>query len=152
MGKFATYSLQDVQCTMAYNKNVSCVLSNGGGQISLSRSGDLSSHTTTATGNVTINKMRSVAGSVTIEVPQNSDEDRFLREWIEWVKKEPSTSFAETQIDIWDPLFPGGKGNGRMYTCKGVTPTKEPDLQYGQTSASRQYTMLTAEIVEDYKA
>lgn len=151
MGKFATYSLQDVQCNIDYN-GLHCTLSNGGGQISLSRSGDLSSHTTTATGNVTVNKIRSVAGTINIEVPQNSEEDRFLREWIEWVKSTTSSAFADTKIEIFDPLFPGGQGHGRLYTCSGVTPTKEPDVQYGQTSASRQYTMLAAEIVETYRA
>ena len=85
MPKTTVYSLADVR-TVLYHQNVGqYVLSNEGvGKISITYSGDLSSHTATADGYVVVNRLRSSHGIITLEVPQNSSADEFLRRWAKY--------------------------------------------------------------------
>jgi hypothetical protein len=53
----------------------------GMGKIVVSAAGDLTSHTTTADGYIVVNKLKTTNGTITLEVPQNSVGDDFLRRW-----------------------------------------------------------------------
>ncbi len=52
----------------------------------ISSAGDLTSHTATADGYVVVNKLKSINGTITLELPQNSLGDWFLRRWANWQK------------------------------------------------------------------
>lgn len=142
---FSYYSLMDVVATLNHPDVGKCVLSNAGsGQITISAAGDLFSNTKTATGHVTINRMRSEDGTAQLEIPMNSDADIFMRKWVKFMKN-PKTATKRTVLStltIFDPV-----GN-RTITLNGVVPQKEPDEGYQQTAGNRTYPILYAEKVE----
>ena len=143
MEKYSVYSLADVVVTINNDNVGQCVISDeGGGRIVIARSGDLSSHTTTATGYVVVNKLRSVAGSVSMELPQNSPADAYMRKLIKWLVNAATDQFATTKMTVNDPA------GGKVITLVGVTPQKWPDENYDQTSSTRNYTLLAAEVSE----
>ena len=95
MDKYSVYSLADVVMTMNNPDVGMCVVSDeGGGRIVISRTGDLSSHTTTATGYVVVNKLRSTAGTIAMELPQNSPADAYMRKLIKHLTTSPTAKFA----------------------------------------------------------
>ena len=144
MAKFTVYSFTDVRVVI-YHPNVGqSVLSNQGlGRGSIARSGDLSSHTATADGYVVVNRLRSENGTVTLEVPQNSSADEYLRKWARYLKNVGATAkFGKTTLNIVDQA---GKFT---ISCEGVTPQKIPDRTYDQTSSNLSWTLLAASITE----
>ncbi len=141
--KTTVYSLADVRAVL-YHQNVGqCVLSSQGlGKISVSFAGDLSSHTATADGYVVVNRLRSSHGTVTLEVPQNSSADEFLRKWARYLKSAETYLFALSALNIVDAA-----GNYSI-CCEGVTPQKIPDRAYDQTSGNVSWVLLAARITE----
>jgi len=138
------YSLAETKSVL-YHPNVgTCNLHQcGTGKIVISASGDLSSHTTTAEGYVVINKLKSENGMITIEVPQNSMGDVFLRKWIKYVRTSKKVErFALATLTITD------NAGGFTILCTGVTPQKAPDRTYDRSSTNLTYTLLAASITE----
>ena len=123
MAKTTVYSLADVKVVL-YHQNVGqCVLSSQGiGKISISFSGDISSHIATADGYVVVNRLKNNHGMITIEVPQNSSADEFLRKWAKYLKSTESYLFAISALNIVDSM-----GGFTIY-CEGVTPQKIPPM------------------------
>lgn len=143
MEKYSVYSLADVIVTINNPQVGQCVISEeGGGRVVVSRSGDLSNHTVTATGYVVINKLRSVNGTIAFELPQNSPADAYLRKLIKYLTSSATDKFATTKLTINDPA------GGKIITSTGLTPQKWPDENYDQTSSTRNYTWLAADISE----
>ena len=143
MSKTTVYSLADVRAVMYHQDVGQCVLSaQGMGKISVTSSGDLSSHTATADGYVVVNRLRANHGIITLEVPQNSSADEFLRRWARYLKNAQSYLFALTALNIVDQM-----GGFTIY-CEGVTPQKIPDRVYDQTSGNVSWTLLAASISE----
>ena len=143
MPKTTVYSLADVKVVMYHQDVGQCVLSSEGmGKISVSLSGDLSSHTATADGYVVINRLKSSHGMITVEVPQNSSADEFLRKWSRFLKNTESYLFALTALNIVDSM-----GRFTIY-CEGVTPQKIPDRTYDATSGMVSWVLLAAVIKE----
>lgn len=142
MAQPAVYSLAEVVTTLTYGEsNLTCVLSeNGGGRISIAYAGDLASHTTTATGYVVINKLRSTSGTCNLEVPVNSAADLFLRNWVKYIKSCSNSQFANATLVLVDRMA------NRTTTLYNVIPQKEPDEAYDQTSGNRQYNLLFADM------
>ena len=143
MQNFSVYSLADVTVIID-NPNVGrCVISKeGGGRLTINHTGDLSSHTTTATGYVVVNKLHSVAGSTSLEMPQNSPSDKYLRKLIKFLKTAPTDQFALTNMTVNDPA------GEKVITMTGLTPQRWPDENYDQVSSNRGYVFLAAEIAE----
>ena len=141
--KTTVYSLADVRTVMYHQDVGQCVLSSQGlGKIAVSWAGDLSSHTATADGYVVVNKLRSSHGVITLEVPQNSAADEYLRKWAKYLKNSETWRFALTALNIVDAT-----GNLTLY-CEGVTPQKIPDRTYDQTAGMVSWTLLAARIAE----
>ena len=139
MPKTTVYSLADVKVVMYHQDVGQCVLSSEGmGKISVSMSGDLSSHTATADGYVVVNRLKSSHGMITVEVPQNSSADEFLRKWSRFLKNTESYLFALTALNIVDSM-----GRFTIY-CEGVTPQKIPDRTYDATSGMVSWVLLAA--------
>ena len=144
MPKYTVYSFADVRVVM-YHPNVGqSVLSEKGlGKIGISRSGDLSSHTATADGYVIVNRLRSSNGQVTLEVPQNSSADEYLRKWSRYLKNTGnSAKFAQTTLTLTD------QAGGFTISCEGVTPQKIPDRTYDTASTNLTWTLLAADVTE----
>jgi hypothetical protein len=143
MAKTTVYSLADVRTVMYHQDVGQCVLSSQGvGKISVTYAGDLSSHTATADGFVVVNRLRNSHGIVTIEVPQNSSADEYLRRWSRYLRNTQSYLFALTALNIVDQM-----GGFTIY-CEGVTPQKIPDRTYDQTAGNVSWVLLAASITE----
>ena len=144
MAKFTVYSLADVNTVMYHPKVGQSVLSSQGlGKIGISFSGDMSSHTATADGYVVVNRLRTSNGVITLEVPQNSSADEYLRKWARYLKNVKETAqFAKTTLNIVDHA-----GNLTI-ACEGVTPQRVPDRTYDQASSSLTWTLLAASITQ----
>ena len=138
---FSVYSLADVITTFNHpdvGKNI--LSSTGGGRITISYAGDMGSNTVTATGYVVVNKLVAKNGSCSLEIPMNSDADKFLRKWIKYLKTAPTKKFALATLTVNDTAA------GRILSMTGVVPQKEPDEGYDQQSGNRQYNLLFAEM------
>ena len=144
MAKTTVYSLADVKVVL-YHQNVGqCVLSSQGiGKISISFSGDISSHTATADGYVVVNRLKTTNGTVQIEVPQNSLGDDFLRRWAKWARSTGSPNrIALGTLTITDNV------SGFKTVCTGVSLQKAADRTYDRTAGNVTYTLLAATITE----
>ena len=73
---YNVYSFPDVKAVLNHADVGQCNLHQSGmGKITVSSSGDLASHTTTADGYVIVNRLKTTNGTITIEVPQGSVAD-----------------------------------------------------------------------------
>ena len=111
----------------------------GRGKMVVSYTGDMAAHTMTADGSVIINRLKAENGIVTLEVPQNSIADEFLRKWCDYLAntKRPEF-FTLTTLTITD------NAGGFTILCTGVTPQKRPDRTFDRTSTNLTYSLLCA--------
>ena len=88
----------------------------GTGKIVVSAAGDLTSHKTTADGYIVVNKLKTTNGAITLEVPQNSVGDGFLRRWARWARSTASPNrIALGTLTIYDAVA------GFTVVCTGVS-------------------------------
>ena len=140
---YNVYSLPDVKSVL-YHPDVGTANLHlcGIGKITIAAAGDLSSHTSTADGYVVVNRLKNNHGTITIEVPQNSSSDEYLRKWAKYLKNADSYLFALTALNIVDSM-----GRFTIY-CENVTPQKIPDRVYDATSGMVSWVLLAAVIKE----
>ena len=113
------------------------------GKITVSSAGDLTSHTATADGYVVVNKLKTTNGTITLELPQNSLGDGFLRRWARWQKNSQDPSrIALGTLTIQDAA------GGFTVVCTGVTLQKVPDRVFDRTATNLVYTLLATTISE----
>jgi hypothetical protein len=113
------------------------------GKIVVSAAGDLTSHTTTADGYVVVNRLRTTSGTITLEVPQNSAADAFLRRWAKWARSTANANrIALGTLTISDDV------SGFRTTCTGGSLQKVPDRTFDRTGTNLTYTLLAATITE----
>ena len=141
---YSVYSLPDTRAVLSHPDVGTANLHQcGHGKLTVSRSGDLTSHTTTADGYVVVNKLKSTNGVITLEIPQNSLGDWFLRRWANWQKNsQESARVALGTLTIQDTA------GGFSIVCTGVTLQKIPDRIYDRTSSNLVYTLLATTITE----
>ena len=141
---YNVYSLPDVK-TVLYHPDVGTANLHlcGTGKITVSSAGDLSSHTATADGYVVVNRLKSTHGTITIEVPQGSLGDDFLRRWAKWAKATASPNrIVLGTLTITDTV------SGFVTSCTGVSLQKVPDRVYDRTGTNLTYTLLATTITE----
>ena len=115
----------------------------GRGRMVVSYAGDLSAHTMTADGTVIINRLKAENGIITLEVPQNSIADDFLRKLCRYLRGTGRPDFFHlTTLTITD------QAGGFTLLCTGVTPQKIPDRTFDRSSTNLTYTLLAASITE----
>lgn len=138
---FSVYSLPDIVNVINHPSVGKCVLSDaGGGRITVSYSNDLASVTTTATGYVVINKLVAKNGTISLEIPNNSEADKYMRKYVSYVEKAKTSEFALGTMSLTDPAA------NRTLNFVGVVPQRKPDEGYDQTAGNRQYNLLFAEM------
>ena len=141
---YNVYSLPDVHSVLYHPDVGTCNLHQCGmGKITVSAAGDLTSHTATADGYVVVNRLKTTNGTVTLEVPQNSVGDAFLRRWAKWARATASPNrIALGTLTITDNV------SGFKTTCTGVSLQKVPDRVYDRTGTNVVYTLLATTITE----
>ena len=141
---YNVYSLPDVKSVL-YHPDVGTARLHlcGMGKIVISSSGDLSSHTTTADGYVIVNRLKSTNGTITLEVPQGSVADWFLRKWARWARSLQNPSrIALGVLTIQDTVA------GYTISATGLSLQKAPDRVFDRTAGNIAYTFLAATISE----
>ena len=138
------YSFPDIKAVIYHEDIGQCSLHESGlGKITVSAAGDLSSHTTTADGYVIVNRLKSTNGTITLEVPQNSIGDDFLRRWARWARSTASPNrIALGTLTIYDAVA------GFTVVCTGVSLQKVPDRTFDRTGTNLTYTLLATTITE----
>ena len=87
--------------------------------------------------------MKATSGTITLEIPQNSIGDWFLRRWAKWQKngQDPARGALGT-LTIQDAA------GGFSIVCTGVTLQKVPDRVFDRTATNLVYTLLATTITE----
>ena len=138
------YSLPDCR-TVLYHPDVGTANLHqcGHGRITVSAAGDPTSHTVAADGYIVVNRLKSTNGTITLEIPQNSLGDWFLRQWAKWQKncQDPSWIALGT-------LTIQGAAGGFSVVCTGVTMQKVPDRVFDRTGTNLTCTLLATTITE----
>ena len=139
---YNVYSLPDVKAVLYHPDVGQANLHQCGlGKITISSSGDLSSHTTTADGYIVVNRLKSTHGTITLEVPQNSIGDWFLRRWASYARTLGNPSrVALGALTIQD------LAGGFSVVCTGVSLQKAPDRVFDRTATNVVYTLLATTI------
>ena len=141
---YNVYSLPDCKTVLAHpDVGTANLHLCGTGKITVSAAGDLSSHTTTADGYVVVNRLKTTNGTITLEIPQNSLGDGFLRRWAKWARSTASPNrIALGTLTIQDTVA------GFTVVCTGVSLQKVPDRVFDRTGTSLTYTLLATTISE----
>ena len=141
---YNVYSFPDVQADLYHPDIGQCALHQSGlGKITVSAAGDLSSHTTTADGYVIVNRLKVTNGTVTVEVPQGSVADWFLRKWSRWARSlQDPDRIALGVLTIRDSIA------GYTIVCTGVSLQKSPDRIFDRTAGTIPFTFLATTISE----
>ena len=141
---YNVYSLPDCR-TVLYHPDVGTANLHqcGHGKITVSSAGDLTSHTMTADGYVVVNKLKSTNGTITLELPQNSLGDWFLRRWANWQKNSQDPA----RVALGTLTISDAAGNFSI-VCTGVTLQKVPDRVFDRTATNLVYTLLATTITE----
>ena len=141
---YNVYSLPDVRSVL-YHPDVGTANLHqcGMGKAVVSAAGDLTSHTMTADGYVVVNKLKTTSGTITLELPQNSVGDAFLRRWAKWARGTASPNrIALGTLTITDSAA------GFTITCTGVSLQKVPDRTYDRTGTNVTWILLATTITE----
>ena len=141
---YNVYSLPDCKTVLSHPDVGTANLHQcGHGKITISSAGDLTSHTATADGYVVVNKLKSTNGTITLELPQNSLGDWFLRRWANWQKNSQDPA----RIALGTLTISDCAGNFSI-VCTGVTLQKVPDRVFDRTATNLVYTLLATTITE----
>lgn len=134
------YSFLDHRVVLSHPDVGTMVLSEGGiGRIVVSYTGENSRITTAADGSAVVNKMEGKSGTVTIDVLQTSEANRWLTKFTNYLNNAPSNRFALGSLVITAP-------DGENTTCNAVVPQKMADTVYDAEAQTRSWAMLAAEI------
>jgi hypothetical protein len=141
---YNVYSLSDCRTVLSHPDVGDANLHQcGHGKITISHAGDLTSHTVTADGYIVVNKLKSSNGTITMELPQNSMGDWFLRRWANWQKNSQDPS----RVALGTLTISDAAGNFSI-VCTGVTLQKVPDRVFDRTATNLVYTLLATTITE----
>ena len=141
---YNVYSLPDVRAVL-YHPDVGTANLHqcGIGKIVVSAGGDLTSHTTTSDGYIVVNRLKTTNGTITLELPQNSAGDSFLRRWARWARSTASPNrIALGTLTITDNI------TGFTITCTGISLQKMPDRTFDRTATNVTWILLATTITE----
>lgn len=141
---YNVYSFPDIKAAIWHPDIGQCSLHESGlGKITVSAAGDLVSHTATADGYVIVNRLKTTNGTISLEVPQGSVADWFLRKWARWARslQDPSR-IALGVLTVSDTVA------GYTITATGLSLQKVPDRVFDRTAGNVVYSFLAATISE----
>lgn len=115
----------------------------GLGSVTVAKTNDNASHTSTADGHVVINIQAGDSGTVTLNVTQNSANDVFLRRYANYIKTCPVDRKALGSITIRD------NASKSTIEATDVILQKAPDRAMEANAGMLAYPMLAAHINEN---
>lgn len=141
MPKIYTYSFEDTTVNINHPQfgNYSAYGS-GIGSVSVSYTGDNSAHDVAYDLTVVVSKIPRANGTVTFNVLQSSDFNKYLKKLVSYLKQAPTEEWAQATIEI------SNRSTGDNYICTGVSPQKVADNTYNDQAGTRDWTWLAANI------
>ena len=113
----------------------------GLGQITFSRTNNLGQKDVAADGTAMTSKITSKVGTITIQVQQPSEANKFMRKYVNYVETASASEFATASLVASSPAM------GVTHTATGVNPEKMPDWDYQQAGQMVSY-VLQADALE----
>lgn len=139
----STYSFEDVTCSLQHD-GVGSESSTGAGvgSITTTMTTERTVHDVAADGIVMITKVPGKNGLVAIAMQQNSDLNKWLLKWYNYVDTADSSEWAGMTITI------KSKNLGDVTTCTQVSPQKLPDRPYQAQGQHVTWNLMAAKIAQ----
>jgi len=139
-----TYSFSDLDIVFSSPAmgSISCN-GEGIGDITFSRSNDMSAHDVGADGRVMTSKIVAKNGTVTLNIQQTSPLANWLVRYVNYVENASSSAFTGLTITASSRVM------ARQHTAFGCSPQKMPDAAYAQQGARRAFAFLAETTEED---
>lgn len=140
MGTYV-YSFEDTSVVISHpNFETYSAYGTGIGSIQVSMTNDVTSHEVAADLSVVVSKSVKKNGTVTFEVLQGSDFNKFLTRLASYLENASPAEFALATINIFN------KSTGESYFCTGCSHQKRPDNQYQSQAQNRSWAWMCANI------
>ena len=101
---------------------------------------DMTAHDSAADGVVMISKIVSKNGTATITTQQTSEGNKWLKNFVKYLRNAPTSEFALGYMLIYGPDVD--------MRCNGLTPQKPADTAFQESGQQVSWSLMVAEIVE----
>ena len=101
---------------------------------------DITTHDVAADLSVVVSKSVKKNGTVTFDVLQGSDFNKYLSRLASYLENSAPSEFALARITIVN------KSTGESYYCSGCSPQKRPDNQFQSQAQNRSWAWMCANI------
>lgn len=144
MSRVYVYSFEDTVVTISHpNFGTYSAYGTGIGSISVTYANNVSTQAVAADLAVVISKTAIRNGSVTFDVLQSSDFNKYLKRLTSFLEESDSSQFALTTIRL------SNKSTGDSYYCTGVSHLKKADNSFQAQAQNRSWEMLCANISQE---
>lgn len=135
------YSFEDTSVVVSHpNFETYSAYGTGIGSLTVAMANDVTTHDVAADLSVVVSKSAKKNGTVTFEVLQGSDFNKFLNRLASYLENASPDEFALTTITIIN------KSTGESYFCTGCSHQKRPDNQYASQAQNRSWPWMCANI------
>ncbi|WP_297428645.1 phage protein [Clostridium sp.] len=140
----ATYSFQDVTCSFQHpSVGAASTTGAGIGSINISMATTKTEHNVAADGTVMSSKIAGSNGTISVQLQQTSDLNRWLLKWYNYVESADSSEWTAMNITIKSK-------NLEDYTvCTGVSPEKLPDKPYQAQGQMITWQLMATNIAQN---
>ena len=140
MGTYV-YSFEDTSVIFNHpNFETYSAYGTGIGSITVSMANDITSHDVAADLAVVVSKSVKKNGTVTFDVLQGSDFNKYLTRLASYLENADPSEFALATITIVN------KSTGESYFCTGCSHQKRPDNHYQAQAQNRSWAWMCANI------
>ena len=135
------YSFEDTSVIISHpNFETYSAYGTGIGSIQVSMANDITTHDVAADLSVVVSKSVKKNGTVTFDVLQGSDFNKYLMRLSSFLEASVPRVFALTRITI------ANSSTGEVYYCSGCSPQKRPDNQFQSQAQNRSWAWMCANI------
>lgn len=140
MGTYV-YSFEDTSVIFNHpNFETYSAYGTGIGSIQVSMANDITTHDVASDLAVVVSKSVKKNGTVTFDVLQGSDFNKYLNRLASYLENADPSEFALATITIVN------KATGESYFCTGCSHQKRPDNQYQAQAQNRSWAWMCANI------
>jgi hypothetical protein len=142
-GKQKTYSFLDISGVISHpSLGVYTLTGEGTGSISISQTGEKTSHEIAADGTTFVMQVSGDNGTIAISVQQTSNLHKWLLKWYNYLR------MAETERSEWAraSLLIRSISDEMTYQANGVSPQNLPAIEYQSQGQRFTWTLMCGEI------
>ena len=135
------YSFEDTSVIFSHpNFETYSAYGTGIGSVQVSMANDITTHDVAADLSVVVSKSVKKNGTVTFDVLQGSDFNKYLSRLASYLENSAPSEFALARITIVN------RSTGESYYCSGCSPQKRPDNQFQSQAQNRSSVWMCANI------